>query len=68
MAEGGLEALGKSVPGPAPKLSADQKRIAQLEKQIVRLEKDLHIKDQCIDLQKKVLAMIEQLEQESAQQ
>ena len=62
-AEGGADGLSKSAPGPAPKLSPEQKRIAQLEKQIAKLEKQLEMKDQCIDLQKKVLAMVEQLEQ-----
>jgi len=63
LAEGGVEALSKSAPGPAPKVSPEAKRILQLEKQVARLEKQLKVKDQCIDLQKKVLAMIEQLEQ-----
>lgn len=62
-AEGGVEALSKSTPGPAPKLSPEQKRIAQLEKQVAKLRKQVEIKDQCIDLQKKVLAIIEQTEQ-----
>ena len=62
-AEGGIEALTKSAPGPAPKLTPDQKRIVQLEKQIAKLEKQLEMKDQCLELQKKVLAMIEQVEQ-----
>ena len=60
---GGVNALAKSAPGPIPKFSAEQKRIAQLEKHVARLEKQLDVKDQCIDLQKKVLAMIEQIEQ-----
>lgn len=67
-AEGGVDALAKSTPGVAPKYSADQKRIIQLEKRIAKLEKELDIKDQCLELQKKVLAMIESVEQESAQQ
>jgi transposase-like protein len=65
-AEGGIDALSKSAPGPAPGLTAEQKKIQVLEKKIVKLEKQLEIKDQCIDLQKKVLGMIEQLEQGSA--
>ena len=60
---GGADALAKSAPGPAPKLSAEQKRITHLEKHVAKLEKQLDVKDQCIDLQKKVLAMIEQIEQ-----
>jgi hypothetical protein len=46
-----------------PKLSAEQKRTAHLQKQLAKLEKQLEIKDQCIDLQKKVLGMIERIEQ-----
>jgi transposase len=60
---GGADALAKSAPGPAPKLSAEQKRTAHLQKQVAKLEKQLEIKDQCIELQKKVLGMIEQIEQ-----
>jgi transposase len=66
IAERGVEALTKSAPGPAPKLTADQKRIALLEKQIAKLERQLEVKDQCLELQKKVSAMIECVEQGSA--
>lgn len=66
-AQRGVQGLSKSAPGPAPAKSAEQKRIEQLEKQVQRLQKQVEMKDQCIDLQKKVLTMIDQLEQESAQ-
>ena len=66
LSEGGVEALSKSAPGPAPRHTAEQKRILQLEKQIAKLEKELAMKDQCIELQKKVLAMMDQFEQRSA--
>ena len=62
LATGGVEALCKSAPGPAAKLSAEQKRIAALEKENARLRKAIEVKNNCIDLQKKVLTMIEQLE------
>lgn len=62
---GGTQALNKSMPGPAPKLTAEQKHIAALKQQIEKLKRELVIKDQCIDLQKKVLSMIEQLERET---
>lgn len=67
LAIGGVDALSKSAPGPAAKLSPEQKRIAALEKENARLKKTIEVKNNCIDLQKKVLAMIEQLEQEDMQ-
>lgn len=62
LAAGGAGALLKSAPGPKPKLSTEKKRIANLERQVTTLKKQLAVKDQCIELQKKVLAMIEQIE------
>lgn len=67
LATGGVDALLKSAPGPAAKLSPEQKRIAALEKENARLRKTIEVKNNCIDLQKKVLSMIEQLEQEDMQ-
>ncbi len=67
LATGGVDALSKSAPGPAAKLSPEQKRIAALEKENARLRKTIEVKNNCIDLQKKVLSMIEQLEQEDMQ-
>ena len=64
---GGAGALAKSAPGPASKLTPEQKRIVALEKQIAKLKKTIEVKDNCIDLQKKVLAMVEQLEREDMQ-
>ncbi len=66
-AEQGVEGLKKSVPGPKPGKTTDQRRIEQLEKENQRLKKQLEIKDNCIALQKKVLTLIEQAEQESLQ-
>ena len=64
---GGADALVKSTPGPASKLTPEQKRIAALEKENAKLRKTIEVKDNCIDLQKKVLAMVEQLEREDMQ-
>lgn len=61
---GGVDALAKSAPGPSAKLTPEQKRIAALEKENAKLKKTIEMKDNCIELQKKVLAMIEQLERE----
>tara|TARA_R110001599_G_scaffold229173_1_gene428358 strand:+ start:65 stop:469 length:405 start_codon:yes stop_codon:yes gene_type:complete len=62
--ERGLYGLSKSQPGPKADKAPDQKRIEQLEKENFRLREQLRIKDSCIDLQKKVLAFIEQTEQD----
>ena len=50
---GGADGLAKSAPGPAAKLSAEQKRIVALEKEITKLKKTIEVKYSCIDLQKK---------------
>ena len=63
--ESGVAGLTKTAPGPKPTMTAEQKRIAQLEKEIEKLKKQVFIKDQCLDLQKKALALLNGLEQES---
>lgn len=68
LSERGLEGLSKSQPGPKAKKDADQKRIEQLERENLRLRDQLKMKDSCIDLQKKVLALIEQTEQDGSSQ
>ena len=60
----GVVGLSKSQPGPKPSKTPEQKRIKQLEKDNARLRQQLEIKDSCIDLQKKALALIEQAERE----
>lgn len=60
--EQGVEGLNKSQPGPKASRTAEQKRIEQLEKENTRLRQQLAVKDSCIDLQKKVLALTEQAE------
>jgi transposase len=61
----GIEGLSKSQPGPVASKSPEQKRIEQLEKENARLRQQLAIKDSCITLQKKALALIEQAEGEN---
>lgn len=58
-AEGGVASLSKSAPGPKPKLTPEHKRIAELEKKIKRLEHDMLLKDDCLELQKKALSMLD---------
>lgn len=67
-AESGVAGLSKSQPGPKSSHTAEQKRIEQLEKENLRLRKQLEVKESCISLQKKALALIEALERESSSQ
>lgn len=53
MAEQGVDGLKKSSPGPAPRKTAEQKRIEQQEKEIERLRKQLNVKNYCLMLPKK---------------
>ena len=66
-AEQGVAGLNKSQPGPAATKTAEQKRIEQLEKELGRLRRQLEVKDSCISLQKKALALIEAFDQENSQ-
>jgi len=61
-AKQGVAGLEKSSPGPSPLKTAEQKRIEQLEKENLRLRKKLELKESCISLQKKALALIEAIE------
>jgi len=58
----GVAGLSQSRPGPKPSKTPEQKRIEQLEKDNARLRQQLEVKDSCIELQKKALALIEQAE------
>ena len=55
----GVSGLSKSAPGPKSALSPEQRRIAQLERDIVKLNKQMAMKDSCLELQKKALDMLE---------
>jgi transposase-like protein len=66
-AEQGVAGLNKSQPRPASSKTAEQKRIEQLEKELGRLRRQLDVKDSCISLQKKALALIEAFDQENSQ-
>jgi len=59
LAGGGESALAKTQPGPRSALSPDQRRIQQLEKDISRLQRRLEITQDCVDLQKKALSMLD---------
>ena len=61
LAEGGPEALAKSVPGPVPKFSAADKELEQLRRANAKLTRELEIANGCLSLQKKALEMLDQI-------
>ncbi len=60
-AQSGVAGLSKSAPGPASSKSPDQRRIEQLEKENGRLIRKLEMANDCLDLQKKALVMLDRL-------
>ena len=60
-AQGGIAGLSKSAPGPSPSKTPEQRRIEQLEKENNRLNRKLEIANDCLDLQKKALSMLDRL-------
>ncbi|CAN5330209.1 transposase [soil metagenome] len=58
-AEHGVTGLSKSRPGPAASMTAEQRRIAALEKENSRLKHELLMTNDCLDLQKKALSMLD---------
>ena len=60
-AENGVAGLSKSAPGPAASRTPEQRRIDQLEKENDRLNRKLEIANDCLDLQKKALSMLDHL-------
>lgn len=55
----GVAGLGKSAPGPTASKSSDQRRIEQLEKANTQLQHKLDVANDCLDLQKKALSMLD---------
>lgn len=60
-AQRGVKGLSKSAPGPAPSKTPDQRRIEELEKENSKLNRKLEIANDCLDLQKKTLSMLDRL-------
>lgn len=60
-ADNGVAGLSKSAPGPAASRTPEQRRIDQLEKENNRLNQKLDIANDCLDLQKKALSMLDRL-------
>ena len=58
-ADNGLAGLDKSAPGPAPLKSAEQRQIEKLEKRVAKLQDDLDTANDCLDIQKKVLSILD---------
>jgi len=59
--EGGLEALSKSQPGPQQKKTNEQRQVERLKREIDRLKRELQVAQGCIELQKKVLNLHEDM-------
>ena len=59
------EALSKSSPGPKSKLTPEQRKIEQLEREKARLERKLEVAEGCIELQKKLSTLLEQASNEN---
>jgi len=60
-AEHGVEGLSKSSPGPMASQTPEQRQIEQLKKENSRLMRKLEIANDCLDLQKKALSMLDHL-------
>ena len=60
-ADHGFEGLQKSIPGPATSKSPEQRQIVQLNKENEKLVRQLEIANDCLDLQKKALSMLDHL-------
>lgn len=55
----GVEGLAKTAPGPKAAKTVDQRRIEQLEKENGRLNRKLQTAEDCLELQKKVLQILD---------
>ena len=60
LAEGGEQRLNKTQPGPKAAKSAEQRRIERLEREKAKLERKLQLTEDCVELQKKALSMLDQ--------
>lgn len=58
--QGGAENLNKTNPGPKASKTPEQRRIEQLEKEKAQLKRKLQMTQDCVDLQKKALSMLDQ--------
>lgn len=58
--QGGAENLNKTNPGPKASRTPELRRIEQLEKEKAQLKRKLQMTQDCVDLQKKALSMLDQ--------
>lgn len=58
--DSGGQALNKTQPGPTARNTPEQRRIEQLEKDKAKLERKLQMTEDCVELQKKALSMLDQ--------
>lgn len=63
-ASSGVDGLSKTAPGPKSKLTAEGKRIAQLERDNAKLKRQLGIAEDCLELQKKTLSIMDQMKRD----
>ena len=61
LADNGVEGLSKSTPGPASSKTPEQRQIERLEKENSRLLRKLKMANDCLDLQKKAMSMLDHL-------
>ena len=57
--ENGFEGLSKSTPGPSASKSAEQRENEKLKRQVLQLNHQLDIANDCLDIQKKVLSILD---------
>lgn len=57
--DGGIDKLAKTAPGPKAAKTSEQRRIEQLEKENARLMRKLQVTEDCVELQKKALSMLD---------
>ena len=55
----GVAGLSKTVPGPTSLKTPEQRQIEKLEKQVSKLKGELNIANDCLDIQKKVLSILD---------
>lgn len=61
LAQGGEQALSKTAPGPQPRLTVEQREVEKLRRENARLRRKLEIANGCLNLQKKALQMLDQV-------
>lgn len=58
-ADKGLAGLDKSTPGPVPNKTVDERLIEKLKRENAKLKGDLETANDCLDIQKKVLSILD---------